>query len=306
MYAVSFIYSDLSPHCFPFSSFQGKFFSLQGQWSFFTVTTVNDCLFHQTFRVPHRPRVWPLVWIAVTNGNSIPSLRIFTIWQVAGFQRSMRRPPRIIMQNGPPFIIDTSSPGCGSWGGVFHKCSDIYKPPTKIASYQGMLNRYFPSQETPRCWRARSCPSDTRLGGGGWGVVYWTSTLWHGDSNTPPKMNFVYYMWNIPDTRRPKINMVRSWYLLGWCLCQDKPYGTIILITISLCAYKDNYKLWSFYHFIFEHQQIYCIITEARFEFSVVFILLQLSFSWVLYVILCMIVFMTPLRSNSTFFVLYH
>ena len=35
MYAVSLIYLNWSTHCFPFSSFQGKFFSLKGQWTFF-------------------------------------------------------------------------------------------------------------------------------------------------------------------------------------------------------------------------------------------------------------------------------
>ena len=37
-----------------------------------------------------------------------------------------------------------------------------------------------------------------------------------------------------------------SLYLLGWCLCQDKPYGNIILTTITFHAYNDNYKLWGF------------------------------------------------------------
>ena len=34
MSAVSFFYSNLSPRCFPLSLFQGKFFSIQGQWPF--------------------------------------------------------------------------------------------------------------------------------------------------------------------------------------------------------------------------------------------------------------------------------
>ena len=67
-------------------------FFLQGQWPFFTVTTVEDCLFHQTYWFYHHPQVWPLVWIAFTIVNSIPSLRIFTIWWVSVWQRSMRRP----------------------------------------------------------------------------------------------------------------------------------------------------------------------------------------------------------------------
>ena len=42
---------------------------------------------------------------------------------------------------------------------------------------------------------------------------------------------------------------VRFHYVLGWCLCKDKPHGTIILTTISFCAYNDNYKLWIFLSF---------------------------------------------------------
>ena len=99
--------------------------------AFFTVITVGDCLFHQTYQFPHHPRVWPLVQIAVTIKSSIPSLRIFTIWRVAGWQQPMRRPPLLRIQNGPPFIIDRLSPGGGSRGGVFHEFSNIYTPPPK-------------------------------------------------------------------------------------------------------------------------------------------------------------------------------
>ena len=67
-----------------FQLFKAKIFSLEGQWPFLTVTTIDDCLFHGTYRFTHCPRVGPLVRIAVTIGNSIPSLRIFTIWRVAG------------------------------------------------------------------------------------------------------------------------------------------------------------------------------------------------------------------------------
>ena len=70
--------------------------------------------------------------------------------------------------NGPPFITDRSSPWGGSRGGVFHKCSDIYTPHPKTAPYQGMLNIYFLSRETPRPWRVHVCLSDPLLGGGGW------------------------------------------------------------------------------------------------------------------------------------------
>ena len=154
---------------------------------FFTITTVDDWLFRRTYSFPYHPRVWLVVRIAVTIGNSIPRLRIFTIWRVAGWQRSMRRPPQMRMQNGPPIIMDRLSPGGVSREGVFQKCSNRYTPHPKTAPDQGMLNRYFPSRDTPQYWGARPCPSDPRLGGGGCCVVSWTRTLRHGDINTPPK-----------------------------------------------------------------------------------------------------------------------
>ena len=76
----------------------------------------------------------------------------------------------MIIQNGPPFIIDSSSPGGGLLGGVFHKFSDIYTPHLKTAPDKGMLIIYFPSREMPRRWRARAYLSDTRLGNEVWGV----------------------------------------------------------------------------------------------------------------------------------------
>ena len=163
---------------FLFHSFKGNFFYLQEQWRFSTVNAVNDCIFDQTYRFPYLPRVWPLVQIAVTIGNSIPSLRIFAIlrvagWQgdrVAGCQLFMRRPPWMRIQNGPPFIIDLLYLGGGSRGGVFHKCSNKYTPPPKTAPDQGIQNRYFPHRSR-RDVGARSCPSDPWLRGGGWGVV---------------------------------------------------------------------------------------------------------------------------------------
>ena len=220
MYAVSLIYSNLSPHCFPFSYFQSMFFLSPRTMAFFTITPVGDYLFHRNYIFPYRPRVWPLVQIAVTIGNSIPSLRTFLIWRVAGWQRSMRRPPQMGMQNGQPFIIDRSSPGGGSRGGVFHKCSDIYTPPqTKI--YQGMLNIYFPSQETPRRWCARACPSDTWLDGGGWGVVSWTHTLWHSYSNTPQKTRKYITCVTYPTHASPKKRQ------LGPSMCSNDAYVKI-------------------------------------------------------------------------------
>ena len=73
----------MSPHCFNVSSFQGKFFSLKGQWHFSIITTVDDCIFHGIYWFPHSPRVWLLVQIPVTIGNSTPSLLILTILRVA-------------------------------------------------------------------------------------------------------------------------------------------------------------------------------------------------------------------------------
>ena len=132
--------------------------------------------------------MWQLIHISVTIGNSIPSLHIFTIWWVIGWQRSMRRPPWTRMKNGPPFIMNCSSPGGSSRE---RECSNnalIYTPHPKTAPDQKMLNRYFTSQETPQRWHARPWLSDPRLGGGGCCVVSWTHTLRHGESNTPPKM----------------------------------------------------------------------------------------------------------------------
>ena len=155
MYAVSFIYLNLSPHYFPLFSFQVNFFSLQGKLPF-SLLPPPITVFHGIYWFPHCPQVWPLVRIAVTVGNSIPILIFFTIWHVSGWQRSMRRPPQMIIQNGPPFIIVRLSPGGGLGGGVFQKWYDIYTPPSPQTSPdQGMLNIYFPSRYTPRQWRVR-------------------------------------------------------------------------------------------------------------------------------------------------------
>ena len=49
--------------------------------------------FHWGFLLSYHQWVWPVVQIAVIVGNSNPSLFIFSIWQVAGWQRSIRMPP---------------------------------------------------------------------------------------------------------------------------------------------------------------------------------------------------------------------
>ena len=68
-----------------------------------------------------------------------------------------------------------------------------------------------------------------------------------------------------PRLRRCQKKTVSSLYVLGWCICQDKPYITIIVTTISFRAKKDNLQVMDFY------------------------------------VISCMIVFMLPLWYNCTF-----
>ena len=56
-----------------------------------------------------------------------------------------------------------------------------------------------------------------------------------------------------------------------------------------------------FNSFIFYHQQRYCISTEAYFVFMVVLVLLQLSLSFISYVISCVLLLISPLRYNSNF-----
>ena len=124
MYAVSFIYSD------SFFIISRLGFSLFKDNGLFPPLPPSKIVFsNRTYQFTYRPRVWPLVRIAVTIGNSISRLCIFTILRVAGWQWSMRRPPQTRIQNGLPFIIDCSSSGGVSHGGVFHKCSDLYTPP---------------------------------------------------------------------------------------------------------------------------------------------------------------------------------
>ena len=75
MYAVSCIYLNLSLHCFPFSSFQGKFF-LSKEKGLFHPYHRQRFFFCQTFLFTCRPKVWQLNQITVTIGNSIPRLSI--------------------------------------------------------------------------------------------------------------------------------------------------------------------------------------------------------------------------------------
>ena len=74
-------------------------------------------------------------------------------------------------------------------------------------------------------------------------------------------------MRNIPDALRSQKKTVRSRYVLGRCLCQDKPYGTIIFTMISFRAYNNNFKLLSFLSFyiwtltklLYKHQSMFWI-----------------------------------------------
>ena len=187
--------------------------------------------------------MWPVVGIAVTIGNSIPSLRIFTIWRVSGWQRSMRRPPRTRMKNGPPFIIDRSSPGGISRVGVFHKFSNMYTPLPKTAPDQGILNIYFPSRETPKRWDVHPCLRDTLLGVGCCCVVSWTRKLQHRESNNPPKTT-LYITWGTSSTcaAPPKRR-------LGPCMCLDNAYVEFLSLYIwstTKLLYKHRSMLWSF------------------------------------------------------------
>ena len=72
----------------------------------------------------------------------------------------------------------------------------------------------------------------------------------------------------------PQKKTGRFRHVLGWCLCQDTPYDTIILTTISFCAYNNNYNLWIFLTFYIWTPESYCISTKACFEFLVFLILL--------------------------------
>ena len=174
VYAVPFIYLNLSTHFSLFHPFNASFFSLQGKWSFFTVITLENFLYLLTYQLTYLPRVWPLVRIAVIISNSIPSLRILTIWRVAGW------PPQMKMKNGPSFVFNRLSPGGKSQGGFFQKCCDIHTPPPKHTPDCGMINRYFPSQETARLWHTRM-PEWSLIGGLGLrGCLFNAYTLTRG------------------------------------------------------------------------------------------------------------------------------
>ena len=226
MYAVPFIYSNSSPRCFPSSSFQGKFFLSKDNGLFsplppstivFPVKPI-DYLFRSWFKLrnttlfrsylfrsslPPSTIVFPVkpIDFLITHecNHFFGSLLSFAIQSQAflfslfcGWQGGSGLwgglPERECKTDRHSLSIARPQ-GAAHEGGVLHKCFDIYMPHTKAAPYQGMLNRYFTSLEMPRRWYARM-PEWSPIGGGGWGVVSWTRTLWHGDSNTPPNTTF--------------------------------------------------------------------------------------------------------------------
>ena len=129
IYAVSFIYSNLSPHCFPFSFLQGKFF-LSKDNGLFSPSPPSMIVFSMVFIGFLIAHECDHLFVFLLPSEIKSQVFIFSpsgVWQ--GWQRMTRRPPRTRMKNGPPFIIGRSSSGGGLRGGEFHKCSDIYTTP---------------------------------------------------------------------------------------------------------------------------------------------------------------------------------
>ena len=94
--------------------------------------------------------------------------------------------------------------GAAYEGSVTQMLWYIYAPPQNRPD-QGMLNRYFPSRETPRRWLVRSCTSypqgEVVVGG----VISWTRTLRHEGSSTPRKKTEYITCGTSPTCAAPKI-----------------------------------------------------------------------------------------------------
>ena len=254
MYAVSFIYYNLISHCFPFLSFYGKFCLSPRTMEFFTVTTVDNWLFHQTYRFPYHPRVWPVVQIAVTIGNSIRSLRIFyhlegvrvaAVHEEASPNENSKRttihhrllvPRARIARGGVPQIL---------WY--------IYAPPQNRSRY-GDAKHILPLTADAAVLRRAPMPEWSPIRGRGLLCFLLNVYAETRGQNTPLKTILYITCGTSSTCAAPKKKTVRYLYVFWWCLCQNN------------------------YHFIFEHWQRYCISTEARFEFLVVLVLLKLSF----------------------------
>ena len=168
---------------------------------FLSIITVNDRMLHGFYWFPHLPQVSPLVHIAVPIGNSIPSLRIFTMWRVAGVAADNKEASP--NENEKLTAIHRRSlvpRGRLARGGIPQMLQYIYAPSPPD---RGMLNRYLPSQYMPQRLRVCARPSNPWWGRGG--GVSWTCTLRHGDSKTPWKMT-KYITWGtFPTCAAPKI-----------------------------------------------------------------------------------------------------
>ena len=188
---------------FPFHPFKASFISLQGKLTLFTVTTVDDCLFHGIYQFTHHPWVWPLIQISVIIGNSIPSPHIFTILRVSGCHWSTRSPPQMRMHNGSPFIINCSSPGGGLRGGVFHKCSDIYKPPPQNRPILEDAKQILPLTGDATKLVRVPMPEWSLIWGWGLGCCLLNAYAATRGQQHPTQNNKAYYMRSIPDARCP-------------------------------------------------------------------------------------------------------
>ena len=135
---------------FLFNSFKAMFF-LQGKLIFFTVTNVDEWIFHQTYQFPYHPRVWPVVRIAVTIRNLIP---IHFLYHLVGDMLSAVQEKDFPNKNAKRTTIHHRS--LVPWGvsreGVFHKCFDLPMSHPKNTSDQGMLTYNFPRGRRHSVW----------------------------------------------------------------------------------------------------------------------------------------------------------
>ena len=156
MYAVSFIYSNSSRHCFPFSSFQDKFFFFKDnglfhrynrRWLSFpskllislsptSVTTRSDSCYHQKFN----PR--PSYFHHLAGG------RVAAVQEEASPDNITKRTAIHHRSLVPWGLLTRRS---------VQQMLRYIPPPTPNPNPppdRNIINRYFPSQETLQCWRA--------------------------------------------------------------------------------------------------------------------------------------------------------
>ena len=155
MYAVLFIYQNLSPHCYPFHSFKVSFslskdnglfhsyhrriFSFPSNLSIYlspmSVSTRSYRCYHQKFNT--RPSYF----------HHLGGGRVAAVHEEASPNYNAKR--TVIYHRS---LVPRGRPARGS---VPQMLRYIYAPPPKTAPDQGMLNIYFLSRETLRHWRAR-------------------------------------------------------------------------------------------------------------------------------------------------------